>query len=575
MLGSTAEDFFSPSLEMFSFKMGLPPRFAGVTLLALGNGAADVSATMNAISQNPKDGYMMSLGALTGAGMFVGTVVAGIVIVIADGVKCRGALVRDVIMYIITIGVVYRFFEGGEIGQTAIACFLWMYVVFVIVVLIADIYHRAVVLPRLRKREAEALEQSVVNVNNANHNDRDDNNNNSDDDLSANDYTDAMEQFGVTSSIDNSPNRDNRKQVSFAPPGEEPGDVELATTTANPSGSLLIATDSTYDTADDGTNSSLKHGRYGEGETFSDNPDTASSDDNFDDDNNNNGDEKKKRFRMKRPKIGKKEKGKLTSKVQKGVDKIMMALSNYGPNEGNPNTAESLKGWSGGLEVTSESFDRPVKLHGQHGILNKKSSEEVHEREESMMANNGLLSGPSASYRMLLENVDNMCTVDGSTSSGLNTSWGNSLSTGWDEFIDHFVDYYNEIFESPENNFFDKFFLVCELPFTVMRKLTVSIPCDDYYCRGLVAISFALSPLWFGIYFLLERDTNIFFTSGNPVVEVASIFTVLIGVFIMKFAPVEERDMSLNVSVSYFLFVDQLQNVLFVSMISCCLANKL
>ena len=61
MLGSTAEDFFSPSLEMFSIKMGLPPRFAGVTLLALGNGAADVSATISAIAQNPQEGYLMAM----------------------------------------------------------------------------------------------------------------------------------------------------------------------------------------------------------------------------------------------------------------------------------------------------------------------------------------------------------------------------------------------------------------------------------------------------------------------------------------------------------------------------------
>lgn len=32
LLGSTAEDFFSPSLEMFSVRLGLPPRFAGVTV---------------------------------------------------------------------------------------------------------------------------------------------------------------------------------------------------------------------------------------------------------------------------------------------------------------------------------------------------------------------------------------------------------------------------------------------------------------------------------------------------------------------------------------------------------------
>ena len=46
--------------------------------------------------------YELSLSALTGAGMFVGTVVAGVVIVLAGGVRARGALVRDVCMYACT-----------------------------------------------------------------------------------------------------------------------------------------------------------------------------------------------------------------------------------------------------------------------------------------------------------------------------------------------------------------------------------------------------------------------------------------------------------------------------------------
>jgi hypothetical protein len=116
MMGSSADEYFSPSLTMFSDRLGLPPRFAGVTLLALGNGASDVSATMNAISSDNGYGYQMSLGGLTGGAMFVTTVVAGCVVFTAGGVPCRGALVRDVMALGITVIVVASTLERGVIG---------------------------------------------------------------------------------------------------------------------------------------------------------------------------------------------------------------------------------------------------------------------------------------------------------------------------------------------------------------------------------------------------------------------------------------------------------------------------
>lgn len=97
--------------------MGLPPRFAGVTLLALGNGAADVSATINAISSDPDEGYKLSLGALTGASMFITTVIVGAIVVVNGGVQCRGATVRDVLGLAVTVVVVGVCLGSGEVDR--------------------------------------------------------------------------------------------------------------------------------------------------------------------------------------------------------------------------------------------------------------------------------------------------------------------------------------------------------------------------------------------------------------------------------------------------------------------------
>lgn len=159
LLGSTADEYFSPSLEMFSVKLGLPPRFAGVSLLALGNGASDVSATMNAIWNDPVDGYKLSLGALTGASMFITTVVAGSVILANGGMVCRGAMLRDVVALAVTVVVVALTLEGGEVDSKTESLFISIYVVYVLIVLFADVYHRAVMLPRI-KHELEMREHA-------------------------------------------------------------------------------------------------------------------------------------------------------------------------------------------------------------------------------------------------------------------------------------------------------------------------------------------------------------------------------------------------------------------------------
>lgn len=144
ILGSTAEEFFSPGLEMLSLELGLPERFAGVTLLALGNGAPDVASTVNAILNDRKSGYRIALGELTGAAMVASTVIVGAVTFVSPsaGIACRGALIRDIVMFIATMVVTYLAFADGTITIHEIHFFLIMYAVYVLVVLAADVYHK-------------------------------------------------------------------------------------------------------------------------------------------------------------------------------------------------------------------------------------------------------------------------------------------------------------------------------------------------------------------------------------------------------------------------------------------------
>uniref|UniRef100_A0A7S4JWE0 Sodium/calcium exchanger membrane region domain-containing protein n=1 Tax=Odontella aurita TaxID=265563 RepID=A0A7S4JWE0_9STRA len=168
ILGSTAEEFFSPGLEMFSLRMGLPERFAGVTLLALGNGAPDVASTVNAILDDPNNGYLLAMGELTGAAMVIGTVVAGAVAWVAPGghgVQFGGAFVRDVLVFVLTMGVTYKCLEDRSVTRTEVWVFMGVYAGYVLVVLAADLYHRNVVEPRDRE-ERRKMRREAKKANN-------------------------------------------------------------------------------------------------------------------------------------------------------------------------------------------------------------------------------------------------------------------------------------------------------------------------------------------------------------------------------------------------------------------------
>jgi len=454
LLGSTAEEYFSPSLEMFSSKLGLPPRFAGVTLLALGNGAADVSATMNAIASDPENGYKMSLGELTGAAMFITTVVAGAVIMANDGLTCRGALVRDVMaLGIATVVVAVNLFRG-EVTKATTRTFIGMYVIFVLIVLIADVYHRAVMLPRLSKQAEMVERQRQLDAERL-----------------------ASAQAG-----------DELNMAASASVGEDirdRGDFDDARTHASAPSQL----------------EDIQGGCAGVGDGGN-----------------------------------------------KALTAVLNALSNYSKDEQVIEGFDTMghqrsSGW--GVESSIEGtkdWDRPIVLRGPNGILSR------HRHYEDETNNGDNFDSP---YRVM-EDLDietNVCISTGSTGFAAH-NWSGALHDGKQELIIHFRECWRDILDDDESSRLEKLLLICEFPMTVCRKLTVSIPCEGSYCRALVALSLALSPLWVGIYAWNNFETNLW---GWQMGVFFSI-TLPSGLMLLRYAPGGEGTMATFLAVPIALY---------------------
>lgn len=77
-LATTADEYLSPSLEFMTNKFGFSESLAGVTFLALGNGAPDVFTSIAAIgSSSPTDkaGNILTISQLVGSAFFITTCV--------------------------------------------------------------------------------------------------------------------------------------------------------------------------------------------------------------------------------------------------------------------------------------------------------------------------------------------------------------------------------------------------------------------------------------------------------------------------------------------------------------------
>lgn len=139
ILGLTASKFFCPNLSAISTSLRLTHTVAGVTFLALGNGAPDIFSAMAAISRPHTAG--LAVGALFGAGIFVTTVVAGSVALVKPFALASRPFLRDLIFYMSAVFWTFVILCKGTISLGETLGYLSLYVVYVLTVIISTIIY--------------------------------------------------------------------------------------------------------------------------------------------------------------------------------------------------------------------------------------------------------------------------------------------------------------------------------------------------------------------------------------------------------------------------------------------------
>ncbi|KAK1257207.1 Cation/calcium exchanger 5 [Acorus gramineus] len=124
-----ASDFFSPVVSSLSSRLRLSPSTAAVTLLALGNGAPDVFASVAAVrGGHARTGF----GAILSAGAFVSAFVFGAVAVIAAPFPVDPTqFVRDAFFYLVSASALFYVYLSAEIYLWQAVGFVGFYVFFV------------------------------------------------------------------------------------------------------------------------------------------------------------------------------------------------------------------------------------------------------------------------------------------------------------------------------------------------------------------------------------------------------------------------------------------------------------
>lgn len=137
LLGNTAADYFCSSLDSLSKILKLSPTIAGATLLALGNGAPDVFASIVSFTRSSNGD--VGLNSVLGGAFFVSSAVVGVISTLISPQEIsvdKSCFIRDVCFFLFSLCSLLLIILIGNITLWGAISFLSIYFFYVCVVCI-------------------------------------------------------------------------------------------------------------------------------------------------------------------------------------------------------------------------------------------------------------------------------------------------------------------------------------------------------------------------------------------------------------------------------------------------------
>eukprot|EP00948_MAST-09A_sp_MAST-9A-sp1_P002525 g2525.t1 len=135
ILGSTADEYLVPSLTHLSTLLKMSPELAGVTMLALANGAPDFFTSLSAFGDSRQANVEnLALSATLAAGTFVSAFVFGTVIICQPFAITLDAFLRDWVTYFISLLYLTVIFHFNKITVLQASIFPVLYLVYIAIV---------------------------------------------------------------------------------------------------------------------------------------------------------------------------------------------------------------------------------------------------------------------------------------------------------------------------------------------------------------------------------------------------------------------------------------------------------